>query len=59
AYDYKVPAARRYGSGEAEFNQGEVERDEIYDYVGLHGFDSSDRGEDLARFRVESLAASG
>ncbi|WP_038764934.1 type VI secretion system tip protein VgrG [Burkholderia pseudomallei] len=59
AYDYKVPAARRYVSGEADFNQGEVERYEIYDYVGLHGFDSTDRGEELARFRLESLAASG
>jgi type VI secretion system secreted protein VgrG len=59
AYDYKVPGARRYVSGESAVDQGDVERYEIYDYVGLHGFDSTDRGEELARFRLESLAAGG
>ncbi|AOJ68293.1 MULTISPECIES: type VI secretion system Vgr family protein [Burkholderia] len=56
-FDYKVPGARRYVSGDTKAEQGSVEPYEVYDYVGLHGFDSTDRGEELARFRLEALAA--
>lgn len=56
-FDYKVPGARRYVSGDTKTEQGNVDSYEVYDYVGLHGFDSTDRGEELARFRLEALAA--
>jgi type VI secretion system secreted protein VgrG len=58
-FDYKVPNARRYVSGDTPIDQGDVDHYEVYDYLGLHGFDSTDRGEELARFRLEALAASG
>ena len=58
-FDYKVPNARRYVSGDTPIEQGDVDHYEVYDYLGLHGFDSTDRGEELARFRLEALAASG
>ncbi|PCE33256.1 type VI secretion system Vgr family protein [Burkholderia ubonensis] len=58
-FDYKVPNARRYVSGNTPIEQGQVDHYEVYDYLGLHGFDSTDRGEELARFRLEALAASG
>ncbi|KVD75235.1 type IV secretion protein Rhs [Burkholderia ubonensis] len=58
-FDYKVPNARRYVSGDTPIEQGQVDHYEVYDYVGLHGFDSTDRGEELARFRLEALAANG
>lgn len=58
-FDYKVPNARRYVSGDTPIEQGDVDHYEVYDYLGLHGFDSPDRGEELARFRLEALAASG
>ncbi|MFP6562278.1 type VI secretion system tip protein VgrG [Paraburkholderia sp. B3] len=57
--DYKAPAARRYVSGDTLTNQGDVEKYEIYDYLGAHGFDSTDRGEELMRFRLEALEAEG
>ncbi|MCX4164572.1 MULTISPECIES: type VI secretion system tip protein TssI/VgrG [Paraburkholderia] len=56
-FDYKVPGARRYVTGDTKTNQGDVAPYEVYDYLGLHGFDSTDRGEELARFRLEALAA--
>jgi type VI secretion system secreted protein VgrG len=59
SFDYKVPNARRYVSGDTPIEQGQVDHYEVYDYLGLHGFDSTDRGEELARFRLEALAASG
>ncbi|WGS51139.1 type VI secretion system tip protein TssI/VgrG [Paraburkholderia sp. D15] len=58
-FDYKVPNARRYVSGDTPIEQGDVDHYEVYDYLGLHGFDSTDRGEELARFRLEALAANG
>jgi type VI secretion system secreted protein VgrG len=57
--DYKVPNAKRLVSGDTVTNQGDVARYEVYDYLGAHGFDSSDRGEELMRFRLESLEAEG
>ncbi|MFL9871321.1 type VI secretion system Vgr family protein [Paraburkholderia megapolitana] len=57
-FDYKAPGARRYVSADTTTNQGDAERYEIYDYVGLHGFDSTDRGEELTKFRLEALEAS-
>ncbi|MBR8228189.1 type VI secretion system tip protein VgrG [Burkholderia vietnamiensis] len=56
-FDYKIPHARRFVSGGTEVNQGDVPSYEIYDYLGEHGFADSDRGEELARFRTEALAA--
>ncbi|WP_419690692.1 MULTISPECIES: type VI secretion system Vgr family protein [Burkholderia] len=58
-FDYKVPNARRYVSGDAPIKQGDVDHYEIYDYLGGYGFDSTDHGEELARFRLEALAANG
>jgi type VI secretion system secreted protein VgrG len=58
-FDYKAPGARRLVSGDTKTDQGNVDRYEVYDYVGLHGFDSTDRGEELARFRLEALEANG
>uniref|UniRef100_UPI003BEEB93B type VI secretion system Vgr family protein n=1 Tax=Burkholderia arboris TaxID=488730 RepID=UPI003BEEB93B len=56
-YDYKAPGARRFVSGNTGVDQGDVPTYEIYDYMGEHGFPNSDRGEELARFRAQSLAA--
>lgn len=56
-FDYKVPHARRFVSGGTEVDQGEVPPYEVYDYLGEHGFPDSDRGEALARFRTQALAA--
>ncbi|KVE85542.1 type VI secretion system tip protein VgrG [Burkholderia cepacia] len=56
-YDYKAPGARRFVSGNTGVDQGNVPTYEIYDYVGEHGFPNSDRGEELARFRTQALAA--
>lgn len=56
-YDYKAPGARRFVSGNTGVDQGDVPTYEIYDYVGEHGFPNSDRGEELARFRTQALAA--
>ncbi|KLU22298.1 type IV secretion protein Rhs [Caballeronia mineralivorans PML1(12)] len=58
-FDYKAPGARRFVSADTTTDQGNAERYEIYDYVGLHGFDSTDRGEELTRFRLEALEAAG
>lgn len=58
-FDYKAPGARRLVSADTNTNQGDTERYEIYDYLGLHGFDSTDRGEELTRFRLEALEAAG
>lgn len=55
--DYKAPSARRYVERDTAVDQGEVDNYEIYDYLGAHGFPDSDRGEQLARFRTEALAA--
>lgn len=55
--DYKAPAARRLVERDTGINQGEVDNYEVYDYLGAHGFPDSDRGEQLARFRTEALAA--
>jgi len=57
--DYKSPGARRYVSGETSTDQGDAQKYEIYDYLGAHGFDSTNRGEELARFRLEALEAEG
>ncbi|MBH9663485.1 type VI secretion system Vgr family protein [Burkholderia multivorans] len=56
-YDYKAPGARRFSGGNTGVDQGDVPAYEIYDYLGEHGFPDSDRGEDLARFRAQALAA--
>ncbi|WDD93606.1 type VI secretion system tip protein VgrG [Burkholderia sp. FERM BP-3421] len=56
-FDYKIPHARRFVSGGTEVNQGDVPSYEIYDYLGEHGFADTDRGEELARFRTQALAA--
>ncbi|WP_320534464.1 type VI secretion system Vgr family protein [Robbsia andropogonis] len=56
-FDYKVPNARRMVSSDTQVNQGQVAPNEIYAYLGEHGFPNSDRGEELARFRTEALAA--
>ncbi|KVQ67565.1 type IV secretion protein Rhs [Burkholderia ubonensis] len=56
-FDYKAPHARRFVSGGTEVKQGEVPSYEVYDYLGEHGFADSDRGEELARFRTQALAA--
>lgn len=56
-FDYKVPGARRLASSSTQVDQGQVPAYEIYDYLGPHGFPDSDRGEELARFRSEALAA--
>ncbi|OJA86592.1 type VI secretion system tip protein TssI/VgrG [Burkholderia ubonensis] len=55
--DYKAPGARRQAEDNTGINQGEVDNYEVYDYLGAHGFQDSDRGEQLARFRTEALAA--
>ncbi|MDN7853881.1 type VI secretion system tip protein TssI/VgrG [Burkholderia seminalis] len=55
--DYKAPGARRQAQDDTGINQGDVENYEVYDYLGAHGFPDSDRGEQLARFRTEALAA--
>jgi type VI secretion system secreted protein VgrG len=57
SFDYKAPSAQRLVSGDTNTNQGDVEKYEVYDYVGPYGFDSTDRGEELARFRLEALEA--
>ncbi|GAB6847039.1 type VI secretion system Vgr family protein [Paraburkholderia kururiensis] len=56
-FDYKAPGARRFAASSSGVDQGEVPSYEIYDYVGEHGFPNSDRGEELARFRTQALAA--
>lgn len=56
-FDYKAPLARRFVSGGTDVNQGDVPSYEVYDYLGEHGFADSDRGEELARFRTQALAA--
>ena len=55
--DYKVPAARRSAVQRASIEQGEVPAYEIYDYRGAHAYPAGDRGDELARFRAEALAA--
>ncbi|MCA3775156.1 MAG: type VI secretion system tip protein VgrG, partial [Cutibacterium sp.] len=55
--DYKAPGARRQAQDDTGINQGDVENYEVYDYLGAHGFADSERGEQLARFRTEALAA--
>lgn len=55
--DYKAPAAQRQVQDDTGINQGDVENYEVYDYLGAHGFPDSSRGEQLARFRSEALAA--
>ena len=55
--DYKVPGARRFQSSKTGVDQGKVPSYEIYDYVGPQGFPDSDRGQELASFRAEALAA--
>ncbi|WP_321846487.1 type VI secretion system tip protein VgrG [Paraburkholderia bannensis] len=57
--DYKSPGANRLVSGDTIANQGDTAKYEVYDYLGAHGFDSSDRGEELMRFRLEALEAEG
>lgn len=57
--DYKAPNANRLVSADTVANQGNVAKYEVYDYLGAHGFDSSNRGEELMRFRLESLEAEG
>ncbi|MBN3854823.1 type VI secretion system tip protein VgrG [Paraburkholderia sp. Ac-20340] len=57
AADYKVPGARRLQSSKTGVDQGKVPSYEIYDYVGPQGFANSDRGQELASFRAEALAA--
>ena len=56
--DYKVPAARRSAVQRAAIEQGDVPSYEIYDYLGAHAYPAGDRGDELARFRAEALAAS-
>ncbi|MFL9872423.1 type VI secretion system Vgr family protein [Paraburkholderia megapolitana] len=56
-FDYKMPGARRAAAGSTDVDQGDVPSYEIYDYLGEHGFPNSDRGEEMARFRTEALAA--
>lgn len=56
-FDYKMPGARRSVAAGTQTQQGDVPSYEIYDYVGEHGFPDSDRGEELARFRTQALAA--
>jgi len=56
-FDYKAPGARRSVSNSTQVDQGDVASFEVYDYLGAHGFADSDRGEELARFRTEALAA--
>ncbi|WP_321950761.1 type VI secretion system Vgr family protein [Paraburkholderia bannensis] len=58
-FDYKSPGAQRFVTGDSINNQGDVERYEVYDYVGLYGFETTDRGEELTRFRLEALEAQG
>ncbi|WP_118184417.1 type VI secretion system Vgr family protein [Paraburkholderia phosphatilytica] len=55
--DYKVPGARRLESANTQVDQGNVPSYEIYDYLGPQGFPDSNRGNELARFRTEALAA--
>ncbi|MGN6086121.1 type VI secretion system tip protein TssI/VgrG [Trinickia sp.] len=55
--DYKVPAARRSAVQRASIEQGDVPSYEIYDYLGSHAYPAGDRGNELARFRAEALAA--
>jgi type VI secretion system secreted protein VgrG len=57
AADYKVPGARRFQTSKTGIDQGKVPSYEIYDYVGPQGFADSDRGQELASFRAEALAA--
>lgn len=56
-FDYKAPGARRFVSNSTQVDQGDAPSYEVYDYLGSHGFADSDRGEELARFRTEALAA--
>ncbi|WP_199540758.1 type VI secretion system Vgr family protein [Paraburkholderia kururiensis] len=55
--DYKVPGARRLESASTQVDQGSVPSYEIYDYLGPQGFPDANRGNELARFRTEALAA--
>ncbi|WP_118186156.1 type VI secretion system Vgr family protein [Paraburkholderia phosphatilytica] len=55
--DYKVPAARRFASDKTDVQQGSVPSYEVYDYLGAHAFPAGDRGDELATFRAEALAA--
>lgn len=54
--EYKAPGTQRLVDGVTGVNQGDVDNHEIYDYLGAHGFPDSDRGEQLARFRLEAPA---
>ena len=55
--DYKVPGARRSALSTAKIKQGDVPVYQIYDYLGEHAYPDSERGQQLARFRTEALAA--
>ena len=55
--DYKVPGARRSAVQRASIEQGDVPSYEIYDYLGAHAYPAGARGDELARFRAEALAA--
>jgi type VI secretion system secreted protein VgrG len=55
--DYKVPGARRSALSTAQNVQGDVPAYQIYDYLGEHAYPDTERGQQLARFRTEALAA--
>ena len=57
--DYKVPGARRSALSTARNVQGNVPAYQIYDYLGEHAYPDTERGQQLARFRTEALAAGG
>ena len=56
-FDYKVPRALREAGLDVENNQGDVPAYEIYDYPGEHAYPDESRGQDLAGFQAEAIAA--
>ncbi|KAA0079658.1 type VI secretion system tip protein VgrG [Paraburkholderia sp. T12-10] len=55
--DYKVPHALREAGLDIENDQGDVPSYDIYDYPGAHAYPDEDRGQELAGFRAEAIAA--
>jgi type VI secretion system secreted protein VgrG len=56
-YDYKVPLALREAGLDIENDQGDVPSYDIYDYPGMHAYPDERRGQDLAGFQAEAIAA--
>jgi len=57
--NYKSPGAPMMTEMDTVAQQGEVERYEIFDYLGQYGFANADEADQIAKRRLERLEAQG